>query len=172
MDPSIDSRIAMIEVASHTLLTPVTKEVVTDVARGSVQINRTPRHVSHTGRDGSTPEKTGIAVGSKLAPALVLIVITNISPACGISGTLQVGKKQQSTSPDKVRNEQKLDTAADGKIPNEYDSASFFSKVIGHELSHGSSNKLYLCCWMKLSSNVVQIKALQFVNLGIPAVST
>ena len=69
-------------------------------------------------------------------------------PACGLSGSLQVGKKQQSTSSDKVRNAQKMDTAVDRKLPDDQDFASIFSRVIGRELSHSSINDLYLRCSM------------------------
>ena len=77
-----------------------------------------------------------------------------------------------STSPDKIRNAQKLDTIADRKFPNDRDSASVFSKVIGRKLSHGSRNDLYLRCWMNFLSNIFQIEAPQLVHLGLLDVNT
>ena len=62
MDPSIYDRIATCGGASHTLATPVIKEVIVDTACGSARFNRTPRHVSRMVRYGSTPVNTGIAV--------------------------------------------------------------------------------------------------------------
>ena len=142
------------------------------MASGGAWVNRTPGQVSRTGRDGSTPGDTGLAVRSKPYPSPVLVLSLTISPACGISGSLQVERKQQSTSPDEVRNSQKLDTVVDGKLPDDRDSASVFSKVISRELSHGSRDDLYLRCRMNFLINVVQKEAPQFVYLGLPAINT
>ena len=152
--------------------TPQTNEVVAYAAHGGTWVNLTLGKAIRTGRDGITPCDTGMSVRSKTAPYPVLIVSTTISPACELRGSLQVGKKQQCTSPDEVRNEKKLDTFVDGKSPNYRDSASVFSKVIGRELSHGYSNDLYLCCGMNLLSNVVQTEAPKFVDFGLPAIIT
>ena len=76
------------------------------------------------------------------------------------------------TSPDEFSNVQKLDTVVDGKLPDNQDYASVFIKVVGRELSHGSSNGLYLRCRMNFLSNVVQTEAPQFVDLGVPAINT
>ena len=156
MDPRIDGRIAMIVGVSHTISTPATKEVLADAARGSARVNQTLRHVRQTGRDGSTPCDTCMSISSKPDPSPVLIGGYNISPDCSISGSFQVGKKQQSNSPDKVRNAQKLDTAVDRKLRDDQDYASVFSKAIGREFSHISSNDLYSCFQMNFLSNVVQ----------------
>ena len=94
MDPRIDDSIAMIGGDSHKLSIPAIKEVVADTKRGGMWVNRTPGKVSRTGRYGSTPGDTSLYVRSKTAPSIVLIGSTSIYPACGISGSLQVGKKQ------------------------------------------------------------------------------
>ena len=119
MDPRIDNRIETGGGDSHTLSTPATKEVIADAARGSAWFNWNPRHVIRTGRDCSTPCDTGIAVRYTWAHSPVMIGSPTISRACVISGRLQVGKKQQSTSLDKVRNAQKLETVIDRKFPND-----------------------------------------------------
>ena len=119
MDPRIDNRTANIGGASQTLLTPATKEVVADAARGSAWVHRNPRHVIQVVRNGSTPGDTGLVVRSKPDPSPVLIGSTAILPDCGISGSLKFGNKQQSTSPDEVRNAQKLDTVIDRKLPDD-----------------------------------------------------
>ena len=62
MDPRIDDRIATCAGNPHKLATPTTKEVVNDAAHIITQINRTPRHVSQTGRGISTPGNCNIAV--------------------------------------------------------------------------------------------------------------
>ena len=64
MDPSIDDGFANCGEIPHTLATPTTNKFITDVARRSAQVNRTPRHVSWTGRDGGTPGENYIAVRS------------------------------------------------------------------------------------------------------------
>ena len=94
------------------------------------------------------------------------------SPDCGLSGSLHLGNKRQSTSQEKIRNAQKLDTAVDKNFPDDKDSASVFGNVIGRELFHGSSNGLYLRCRMNFSSHIIQTEAPQFVDLGLPAVNT
>ena len=68
-------------------------------------------------------------------------------------------------------NDQKLDTSIDRNLPDDQDYASISRKVISLELSHGSSTDLYSRCPMEFASNVVQTKAPQFVDLGLPAVN-
>ena len=123
MDTMIDNRMATCDGTTHTLATPMTKEVIMDAMRSSARVNRTPRHVSRTGRDGSIPVVNCIAVRSPRANSPVLIGNTTVSSDCRISGILQVGNKQQYTFPDKLRNAQKLDTAVDIKLPNDWDYA-------------------------------------------------
>ena len=93
MDPRIDNWVATIGGAYHTLSTPATKEVVADTARGIAQVNGTPRHILRTGRYGITLGDTGMDVSSKLDSSPVLIESPTISPACGLSGSLQIGNK-------------------------------------------------------------------------------
>ena len=143
MYPRIDDMIATCGGTYNTIATPEVKEVITDVVCISACGKRTPRHVSPTGRDGSTPGNTYISVSPTRANYPVLIVGTNVSPACGISGRVQVGNKQQPNPTEKTRNAKKLDTSVDRKFPDDQDSASIFSKVNGCELSHGSSADLY-----------------------------
>ena len=142
IDPSIDNRIETIGGYSHTLSTPATKEGVVDTTRGSARVNQILRQVSRTVRDSCTPGDTGMYVRSKPAPSPVLIRSPTMFPVCFLIGSLQVGKKWQSTSPYEVRNTQKLDTAVDRKLPDDWDSVFFFNKVIGREISHGSSDNL------------------------------
>ena len=101
-----------------------------------------------------------------------MIGSTNIYPDYGFNVILQVGKKRQSTPPDEFRNAKKMDTVVHRKLPDDMDSASVFRKVIGRKLSCGSRDDLYSRCRMKLLSNVVQTKALQFMDLGLPAINT
>ena len=65
-----------------------------------------------------------------------------MSPDNGHSGSLQVFNKRQSTVSDKTGDTPKLDTSVDRKFPENWDSTSIFSKLIGRELTHGSSADL------------------------------
>ena len=66
----------------------------------------------------------------------------------------------------------KLDAVVDGKLRNDWDSASIFSKVMGDKLSDNSSDDLYLRCRMNLASDDVQNEAQQFMDLGLLAIKT
>ena len=103
----------------HTLDAPMTKEVITDAARSSAWVNRTPRHEIRKDRDGTTPGDFDIAVRSTRHNSLVLIGGISVYPAGGNSGILQVLNKLKSTSPDKIRDTQKLDTSVDRNLPND-----------------------------------------------------
>ena len=140
MDSIIDERIATIEGTYQTLLRPAMKKVVWTqkveacisvrqceaaccrvrqytAACRSTQVNRTSRHLIRIWRDGSIPGDTGLDVRNKPAPYRVQIGNHTIYRAYGFSGSLQVGKKQQSTPPSVSRNTPKLDTAVDRKFP-------------------------------------------------------
>ena len=78
----------------------------------------------------------------------------------------QVKNKRQSTFPDLVGQNQKLDTAADGKLSDDLDYASVFIKVIGHKLSKDSISDLYTRCRMNFVADPVQTQTLQFMDLG------
>ena len=67
---------------------------------------------------------------------------------------------------------QKLDAVVDGKLTDDLDSASIFSEAIGHKISDGSSNDLYLRFRENFAGNVVQNQTPQFMNLGLPAINT
>ena len=65
-----------------------------------------------------------------------------------------------------------LDAFVDGKLPNDLDSESILSKVIGQKLADGSSWDLYFCCRINFENDYSQIQASQFMNLGILAINT
>ena len=111
------------------------------------------------GRYVSTLGGCSIYVRSPRNNSLVLIGGITMSPASGISGRFKVFNKQQSNSPGKIRDTQKLDTSIDINFPNDWYSASIFSKIIGREPSHVSSADLYLRCHMDFVGNVVQTEA-------------
>ena len=150
INPRIYHRIAPIVVAPQTLLTPAANEVAADAVSGGAWENSTPQRVRRISVDGSTPCNMGHVVRFEHAPSPVLIGIFATSPPCGINRSLQVANKRQSTSPGLGGNTQKLDTVVEGKFPNYMNSASIFSKAIGHKLIDSSSDDLYLRCRMKL----------------------
>ena len=128
MYPRIDNMIATCVGAPHTLTMPATKEVVSDATRGTVRINRTPRNVHRTGRDGSTPGDTSISIRSIWANSPFFIGNFTVSPTCVLNGSLQVRNKLQSTSPDKISSAQKLDTDVDIKLHDYRDYASISAR--------------------------------------------
>ena len=65
-----------------------------------------------------------------------------------------------------------FDAIVDEKFPDDLDSLSIFSKVIGHKLSDSSNNDLYLCCRMNFAVDVVQTQTGQFMNMGHPTINT
>ena len=141
-NPGIEQEIAPIILAPQTLLTPVTKEVVTEAALGGAWIHRTTRQVIRTGVNGSTPDDIRNAIGIVEPSSPVLIGIVGTFPPYGINLILGVRDKHQSTSPGLVRKYQKLDPVVDRKLSNDRDLTSTFSKVIGDKISDSSSRNL------------------------------
>ena len=156
MNPVIDLEIALVVLVPQTLLTPATKEVVADVVSGGAWKNRTPRQVSRNGVDGSTPGyiRDDVSIIEHTYP--FLIEVTGTFPPCGLNMNQQVANKRQSTFPGLVGKTQTLDAIVDRKLPTDLDSASIFSKVIGHKLSHSSRGDLYMLRRMNLAINIVQ----------------
>ena len=88
MDPRIDNSIATCGGTSHTLVTPTTKELVTDTAFSSAQVIWTPMYVIRTGSYGTTPGDTPHAVRNPLDNSPVLVGGIGMTPASGHSGRL------------------------------------------------------------------------------------
>ena len=171
MNPWIDQGIAPIVLAPQTLLTPETKEVVTDAASSRAWINRTLRQVSRMGVKGSTPGYIPNNVSIVEPPYLVLIEMFGTSPPCGFNVSKHVENKRQSTSPGLVGQTKKLDATVDRKLRNDLDSGSFFSKVIGHKLSHGSSGDFYKRCRINFVADPVQTQTTQLMDIGLETIN-
>ena len=94
--------------------------------------------------DVSTPGdiRNSVSVVEPYSPLTIGIVGT--SPTFGLNLNQEVGHKRQSTSPGLIGQYQKLDATVDGKFPDDLNSTSFFSKLIGHKLSGVSSGDLYM----------------------------
>ena len=84
---------------------------------------------------------------------------------------LQVANKRQSTSPGLVGQTTKVDVVIDINLRNALDSASIFSKLIGHKISHGSIGDLYTRCRMNFAADPVQTQTPQFMNLGFSTIN-
>ena len=71
-----------------------------------------------------------------------------------------------------VRNTQKLDAVVDGKLPDDLDSASISSRLIGHKLYDGSIDDLYLRCRMNFANYTFQTQDPHFMDMGLPEINT
>ena len=162
--------IAAIILTTQTLLTPATKEIISDTAVVSTCMSRTVWQVSRTGVDRSTPGDSGNVIGIVETSSPDLIGIIGTASTCGINLSQEVGNIRKSTSPDLVRQCLKLDATVDRKFSNNPDSTSIFSKLIGDKLSDGSSQGLYTRCRMNLMAYRIQILTPQFVDLGLSTI--
>ena len=93
-------------------------EVITNTARSNAWILCNPSHVSWTWRDITTPDDWYIDVMYPQGKSPVLIGGTTVSPACGLSGSLDVINKRQYTSPSVSRNTKCFDASVDGNLAN------------------------------------------------------
>ena len=65
---------------------------------------------------------------------------------------------------------QKFYASVDGKMPDDMDYASIFSKVIGHKLFNASSDDLYSSYRMNFVNDPVQTQYPHFMDMGILAI--
>ena len=159
--------IAEIGLKLPTLLMHVMKEIFVDVASGGAWKSRTSWQVSRTSINGSNPCDIGNSIGIVETSSPDLIVIIRTAPPCGLNLSLKVGDIWKSTYPEFVRQPPKLDAAIDGKLSDNCDAMSIFSKAISDKLSAGSSWDLYTHFRMNLMAYPVQNQKPQFVGLGI-----
>ena len=167
MNPGIDQWIAPIILTPQALLTPAMKEVVADVASGGAWINRNLQQVIRTVVDRSTPSEIRDSDSVLEPSSVVMIDIVGVPPPCGLNVSQEVGNKKQSASPGLVRQSQKLDAVVDGKFPNNLDSTSIFSKVIGDKISAGYTRDLYTLCRTNFAADPIQTHTPQLINMGI-----
>ena len=171
IDPLIRDKVATSGASLHKLATPQTTEVITYAACSSLWIIWTPRYISWPGSDGTAPGDCDISVRSPWTNSPVLIGGNGVPSTRGHSGSLQKFNKRKSTVSEKIRDTQTFDASIDGKLANDGDYTSIFSKVIGRELSHSYSTDLYLRCRTDFASNAVGTKVPNFVDLGLPSVN-
>ena len=118
IDPPIDNIVATSGASPLKLAMPQAKEVITNAARSNAWILCNPSHVSWTWRDITTPDDWYIDVMYPQGKSPVLIGGTTVSPACGLSGSLDVINKRQYTSPSVSRNTKCFDASVDGNLAN------------------------------------------------------
>ena len=147
---------------------PTTNPVITDSARISAHVLRTPGHVRRVGRYDTIP-RDGNVSGTIKGP--VLIRGTKVSPTCGIMGIQEIVSIHGSTSSVEIGDTQKFKTSIDGNLAENGDSTPISRKVIGQKLSHDSISNIYLRCRVDFRSNTVGTEAPYFMNLGLPAVN-
>ena len=164
MNPGIDQEIVPIVLVPQTLLAPATKEVIVETVSGGVWVNMTLKQVRQKGVDRINPGDIchAVSVVEPTSPDLIGTVST--SPPYGLNAIQKVANKWQSNSHGLVGHTPKLDAVVDGKLPNDLDSASIFSKVIVHKISDGSSGDLYLRCRMNFADDPVQTQIPQFMG--------
>ena len=88
------------------------------------------------------------------------------------TGSQGIGGPKGHTGPVELRNAQILHTSIHGYFSENGYPAPTFNKVIGRELSHNSSNDIYLHCRVNFMRNAVGTKSPTFMNLWLPAVHT
>ena len=90
----------------------------------------------------------------------------------GNSGSQDILKKRQSTSPSVRRNDQNVDASVDGNLVDDRDSTSIFRKLMGRELYNSLSADIYLHYRVEFTSNAIQTKAPDLVHFVLLAVNT
>ena len=65
-----------------------------------------------------------------------------------------------------------MDAVVDGNLPDDIDSASIFSKLIGHKPSDSYSGDLYMRCGMDFVADTVQTRTPQFMDMGLSTINT
>ena len=142
-----------------------------DTESGGTWVNQTVWQVSPTGINGITPGDIGQYLLSKHVPSPGMIVIVINSTPCGLRGAyrLQINDNALPLPWSRIP---KTGRCRWWKFPNDWDSTSIFSKIMGYKLSDGSIDDFYLRCRMNLASDVVQNEAQQFMDLGLLAINT
>ena len=106
---------------------------------------------------GSTLGDIGNAIGIVETSTPFMIVIIGTAPPCGINLSQQVVNKHQSTSLGLVRQSKILEAIVDGKLTNNLDSTSIFSKAICDKHSNCSRRDLFMRFRVNLAAYLVQI---------------
>ena len=85
LPPPTNPGIAAIILTPPTLVMPATKEICSDTVSSGTWMSRTPRRVSGTGVDGSTPGDIGNFNGIVETSSPYMIVTIGNAPHCGLN---------------------------------------------------------------------------------------
>ena len=134
IDPRITDRVATCVGTLLALTPPTTKVFITDTVCSSTLVLLAPGDVSRTSRYGTTPCNRDVVVRYPRDNRTILIGIIVFPPTIGNSGSQDILKKRQSTSPSVGTNAQTVNTSVDGNLANDGDSTSIFRKLLGRKL--------------------------------------
>ena len=167
LPPPTNPGVAVIKLTPQTLLMPATKEIVLGDDPGDVWKSRTPWRFIRTGVNGRTPGgiDSSIIIVETSSPDIIGII--GNTPPCSLNLRQGVGDIWKSTSPGLVRQSQRLYAAVDGKLSNNSDSTSIFSKIIGEKISNSSSQDPYTRFRINLEADTVQTHTPQFVDMEL-----
>ena len=164
------------------MLTPAVQEIITDAASSNAWKSRTPRRISRTGVDGSTPisipihsgiSKTSTPDSSENSGSSNPIDIsgTSTAPPAGNLRISGIGNKRKSASPN-LRKSDKLDASIDEKFTNSLVAPPISTKGFGDKLSKRSSQDLYVHVGLQHVKDPVHPVTPQFVYHGLSTVDT
>ena len=146
--------------------TVLPKPSITDAARSSARIFRTPRKVSRTDRDGSTQQDVNSAeANARLNPPSPSPNPNSISPAR--TETQEISNPRRSIIARMARNADPLDAPIHVFLPVKGHSTSLFRKIIGVETVHGEIADVNSHGGMDFASNFVLGESPIFMGLGL-----
>ena len=152
--------------ARHMILL---KGIVTDLARSTAHVFRTPADTSWHGMDGTTPRDGNPTIGSIRLTSPVRIGGSNICYSSR-TGNQYIINPRGSIGPQWIRDDQPLDTSINGNYSEHRDPAPIFSKLIGRKFIDESSADVNSRFRMNFGSDTVLTKSPNFVNLGLASV--
>ena len=153
------------------LQTVLSKEIVTDAARSGAHIFRTPRDVSRTGRDGSTPRDVNTSiVAARLTPPIQIFHSTSDFPTR--TGTQEIINPIGPAGPQWISKAKKLKTSINYFFAENRGPKPSFSKVVGCKDTADPRVDVNSRCGMNFGSDFVVTPNQNFVDFGIASVNT
>ena len=132
----------------------LSKEIATDVVCSGARILRTPKELSRTGRDSTTPQYGNtIVAAARLNPPIMICHSTNDSPSRN--------RNQDIINPigpfsiQWIRNAKKIKTSIDDFFAEDRGIKPIFSKVVGCKFAENCSVDITSHCGINFGSNTV-----------------
>ena len=155
----------------HARRTITPKDIVTNTARSTARVFRTPVDVRRHDMDRTTPWDNNTVISStSLASPVLIVDSATVSPTS--NGRQEIISPRGSIGPQEVRDAQPLDTSVNVIYYKHRDPAPTWSKVICRKFSNKSSDDLYSQCCMNLMHDAVFIVSPNFMNMGISSIHT